>query len=131
MLCPFNVILLSMPGRLKIIYTDYQHALVYECHNVLQNGQCVEGHDSLDLYSRSRAISPDMRTQLFKQALNLCLDAKKLTAISHDSKCLNLLPTGSEEREVLGFGSILVAILPSCQYMEILDYNCTDLNIVV
>ena len=29
----------------------------------------------------------------------------------------NLLPTGSEEREVLGVGSILVAILPSCQYM--------------
>ena len=28
-----------------------------------------------------------------------------------------LLPTGSEEREVLGVGSIHVAILPSCQYM--------------
>ena len=26
-----------------------------------------------------------------------------------------LLPTGSEEREVLGVGSIPVAILPSCQ----------------
>ena len=29
-----------------------------------------------------------------------------------------LLPGGSEEREVLGIGSILVAILPSCQYMK-------------
>ena len=28
---------------------------------------------------------------------------------------LYLLPTGSEEREVLGVGSIPVAILPSCQ----------------
>ena len=26
-----------------------------------------------------------------------------------------LLPTGSEEREVLGVGSIPIAILPSCQ----------------
>ena len=29
-----------------------------------------------------------------------------------------LLPTGSEEREVLGVGSFPVAILPSCQDME-------------
>ena len=28
-----------------------------------------------------------------------------------------LLPTGGEEREVFGVGSIPVAILPSCQYM--------------
>ena len=27
----------------------------------------------------------------------------------------SLLPTGSEEREVLGVGSIPIAILPSCQ----------------
>ena len=29
-----------------------------------------------------------------------------------------LLPTGSEERGVLGVGSILAAILPSCQVMK-------------
>ena len=32
--------------------------------------------------------------------------------------CFALLPTGSEEREVLGFGSIPVAIRPSCQDMK-------------
>ena len=31
---------------------------------------------------------------------------------------INLLPTGSEEREVLVIGSIPVAILPSCHYMK-------------
>ena len=31
---------------------------------------------------------------------------------------LNLLPSGSEEREVLGVGSIPVAILPFCQDMK-------------
>ena len=41
-----------------------------------------------------------------------------------------LLPTGSEEREVLGVESISVAILPSHQYMKILYYDCTDMNIV-
>ena len=30
----------------------------------------------------------------------------------------HLPPTGSEEKGVLGAGSILVAILPSCQYMK-------------
>ena len=41
-----------------------------------------------------------------------------------------LLPTGSEEREVVGVGSIHVAILPSCQYMNVLHHNCIDMNIV-
>ena len=36
---------------------------------------------------------------------------------------LGLLPTGSEEREVLGVGSIPVAILTSCQDMNTLRYN--------
>ena len=31
---------------------------------------------------------------------------------------LNLLPTGSEDRGVLGIGSIPVTILPSCQDMK-------------
>ena len=31
-----------------------------------------------------------------------------------------ILPTGSEEREVLGVGSIPVAILPSCHNMKII-----------
>ena len=43
---------------------------------------------------------------------------------------LNVLPTGSEEREVLVVGSILVAMLPSCQCMKILHYKSTDMNIV-
>ena len=33
----------------------------------------------------------------------------------------HLLPTGSEERGVLGVGSIPVAILPSCQDMKTTD----------
>ena len=41
-----------------------------------------------------------------------------------------LLPTGSEERGVLGFGSIPVAILTSCQNMKLLHYNCKNINIV-
>ena len=35
-----------------------------------------------------------------------------------------LLPTRSEDREVSGVGSIHVAILPSCQYMNLLHHNC-------
>ena len=42
----------------------------------------------------------------------------------------HLLPTGSEERGVLGVGSILVAILPSSLNMEPNHYNCINMNIV-
>ena len=42
-----------------------------------------------------------------------------------------LLPTGSEERGVLRFGSIPVAILPSRQYIQLLHHNFIEIGIVV
>ena len=48
--------------------------------------------------------------------------------IPHD-----LLPTGSEERGVMGVGSIPVAILPSCQDIKIIALYlliCIDMNLV-
>ena len=41
-----------------------------------------------------------------------------------------LLLNVSEEKEVLGVGSVPVEILPSCQYITILHHICTDMNIV-
>ena len=41
-----------------------------------------------------------------------------------------LLPTGSEEREVLRVGSIPVEILPSCHNMKPNHYNCVNMNMV-
>ena len=41
-----------------------------------------------------------------------------------------LLPSGNEERGVFGFGSIPVALFPSCHYVKILYHNCIDVNIV-
>ena len=41
-----------------------------------------------------------------------------------------LLPTESEEREVLGVGSIIVAIIPSCQDMKTIAIYSKNLNIV-
>ena len=35
---------------------------------------------------------------------------------------VNLLPTGSEEKEVLEVGSIPVALLPSCQDMKTIAF---------
>ena len=42
----------------------------------------------------------------------------------------DLLPTESEEREVLGVGSIPVAILPCCQDMTTIALSCRKINIV-
>ena len=42
----------------------------------------------------------------------------------------NLLPTRSEEREVLGVGSIPVAIFPSWQDTISLHFNCINMNII-
>ena len=46
-------------------------------------------------------------------------------------KCwYGLLPTESEEREVLGVGCIHVATLPSCQNMKIIALQLHNMNIV-
>ena len=42
----------------------------------------------------------------------------------------NLLPTRSEEREVLGVWSIPVTILPTCQHMTIIALQLHNVNIV-
>ena len=36
----------------------------------------------------------------------------------HFQRVMVFLPTGSKNKKVLGVGSIPVAIIPSCQYME-------------
>ena len=46
------------------------------------------------------------------------LHARTHCVIFQQSYINILLPSGSEEREVLGVGSIPAAILPSCQYMK-------------
>ena len=58
------------------------------------------------------------------------ISSELLNELEKVLRYLNLLPTGSEEREVLGVGSIPVAILPPCQYMTILHHVCIDMNIV-
>ena len=44
--------------------------------------------------------------------------ASILLKVSGQAHLIILLPTGSEEKEVFGVGSIPVVILPSCQYMN-------------
>ena len=51
-----------------------------------------------------------------------------MTMISHIPYIL--LPTGSEEREVFGFGSIPVAILPSHQNIKNITLQLHSMNIV-
>ena len=58
-----------------------------------------------------------MRTQ-FAVEYGLKRGSKIVHGIDQLSTREDLLPTGSEERGVLGVGSIPVAILPSCQETE-------------
>ena len=51
-----------------------------------------------------------------------------MMALDHCQK--GLIPTGSEEREVVAVGSIPVAILPACQNMKIITLRLHNINIV-
>ena len=64
-----------------------------------------------------------MKCELYLTERCMLFRELSLTLISY-----SLLQTGSEERGVLGAGSIPVAILPSCHYMKMLHHNCIDMN---
>ena len=55
-------------------------------------------------------LQTDKYSMMFKPSLTFIL-----TLLYGRLNYIYLLPTGSEEREVLGEGGIPVAILPSCQ----------------
>ena len=61
--------------------------------------------------------------------LNCYLDPHVPVSTPAKSKMEALLPTGSEEREVLGIGSIPVAILPSCHDMRMITLQLHNMNI--
>lgn len=42
----------SMRGRMKVVYTDYQYALIYKCMRVTVDGLCEQGEDFFIVYSR-------------------------------------------------------------------------------
>ena len=50
--------------------------------------------------------------------------------LQDQEELLHFLPTGSEEREVLGVGSIPIAILPSCQYIKTIALQGRDIDMV-
>ena len=54
----------------------------------------------------------------FKKKQNIWFGVCAWVSLERGGGCSDLLPTGSEERGVLGVWSIPVAILPSCQYMN-------------
>ena len=42
----------EIQGRIKVVYTDYQFALVYECLKVDSGGKCQKGEDFFIVYAR-------------------------------------------------------------------------------
>ena len=90
------------------------------CYNTILLTLCEN-----KVYCSSLVISGRKASSLNKVEITIQL----LTA-TYNSLHLAFTTHRSEEREVLEVRSIPAAILPSCQYMKIVHYNCTDVDIV-
>ena len=67
---------------------------------------------------------------MFHSAIEETMRCIALVFTMGDVRIKDLLPTGSEEREVLGVGSIPFAILTSCQDMKTVPLKCREFYIV-
>jgi len=50
--------------KYKVIYTDYQTAIVYTCRHVNTDGTCPKRSQQVDILSRQRDIDPDKRSKM-------------------------------------------------------------------
>ena len=63
-------------------------------------------HETMDVYMRAYVMVLIHRKSAYTNPVNLGILTRILTMFLHDHHVLNLLPSGSEQHEVLPFGSI-------------------------
>jgi lipocalin len=75
-------------SKLRVVYTDYRSALVYQCLQLLNDGTCVPGQVVVELMSR-RATMPEvkLKAQLIRRVSDLCVENSNMQETKYDADC--------------------------------------------
>ena len=69
---------ITLPGRVRIAYTDYNYALLIGCQQVSDDGSCVSGQNMAVVYSRTKDIPQISRQIIVETASKCCLSETDL-----------------------------------------------------
>lgn len=65
--------------RFKVVYTDYETAIVYRCHGVTDQGRCHRRLEQVDVLSRQPHLTDIDRSRLYDVIRQqLCVDVYDL-----------------------------------------------------
>ena len=77
---------MSIVGQLKVVYTDYRHALLYECSQSDPEGRCLDSEISAEIWTRDGAIEPRLKFSLLKRLKKICVDPGRMEKVPRDGK---------------------------------------------
>lgn len=79
----------------KVLYTDYINILIpYICVDINLNGKCNDNGKRMRIMSRSRTVTPEVKSRLMKYLDTACMTADVMKDTVHNGlsiniKCLN------------------------------------------
>ena len=78
-----NNVIYMCTGMSKVLYTDYNIALMYTCTRLIDSDTCTPGLETLTAYSRTRELTEDIRDMLDAVVSNTCYRKGDMELISH------------------------------------------------
>ena len=76
-----------VPGRIRVLYTDYEHLLVHECLQENDAGRCEDGQEAIVAYARTTApLTPAVIARLEPIAHQACVRATDFVRVKHDGE---------------------------------------------
>jgi hypothetical protein len=74
---------------MRIVFTNYDIALMYTCDHEAGTGHCYAGQTSVDIISRSRNPNPDLKFPLLRRIKDLCVDPNMMEDVDHSGNVHN------------------------------------------
>ena len=71
---------------MRVVFTNYDIALLYTCDHETDNGHCFAGQTSVDILSRSRIPNQDLKFPLLRRTKDLCVDPKLMVDVDHSGE---------------------------------------------
>jgi len=74
-------------AEIRVVTTNYNYAIIYECHVINKDGTCSSDAIFVDVLSRTLDDLPDIiRHQYYVLTKELCLTDTEMTDIQHDGR---------------------------------------------
>ena len=75
---------------IRVVFTDYDHALVYECFHANSSGKCFRDHVHIEFLSRKpEPFADDLQQPLLKRVTDLCVVPEAVEDVPHEGNAFS------------------------------------------